>query len=323
VADLLILTDGGGDIGFGHLVRCLAIKNVWSNGTALLLAYMKDDEPIPIGAENFDWLMIPEKLKEYASTNTLLLVDSYRPDEEYFRLLKTMFLFVAVLDDYNRISYPIDMVICPGVYAKEINYSNQSAVTLGGAEYVILRTEILTARKQKKIEPIKTILVTLGGSQQDEILFQQLIDILESAGYKAIVITGNERLAKKLHGEMSNIHGKLDPLAMAKIMASVDIAVSAAGQTLNELAWLGVPTFSIMTGEDQHGNWTFYKKHNLSIGAELASSQNMKSTLIETLSKETAESRFKRAKKSMNLLTATGAETICSVIDDLGSRVNA
>jgi UDP-2,4-diacetamido-2,4,6-trideoxy-beta-L-altropyranose hydrolase len=323
VTDLLILADGGGDIGFGHLMRCLAIRHVWNNGTARLLAQMKDDEPTPNGAENFDWLRLPEKLKEYMSTNTLLLVDSYRPDEEYFRLLKTMFPFVAVLDDYNRISYPVDMVICPGVYGKEMDYSNQLAVTLGGAKYVILRAEILTARKLKKIEPIKTILVTLGGSQQDEILFQQLIDILENTGYKAIVVTGNGLLAKKLHGKKSQIYGKLEPLAMANIMASVDVAVSAAGQTQNELAWLGVPTFSIKTGEDQHENWTYYKNHNLSLGAELANAQNLKSTLIEILSKETAESRLKRTKKLMGLLTATGASTICSVIENSGSKVHA
>ncbi len=322
MADLLILTDGGGDIGFGHLMRCLAIKNVWNNGTARLLAQMEGGELAPDGAENFDWLNVADKTKQFATKNTLLLVDSYRPNADYFRLLKSMFPFVAVLDDYNRISYPVDLIICPGVYGKEMDYSNQLAVTVGGTEYVILRPEILVAKQLEIREAIETVLVTFGGSQQDETLFQQVIDILEDAGFQAIVVTGNELLAKKLYGKNSQIYGKLEPLKMAEIMASVDVAVSAAGQTLNELAWLGVPTFSVKTGEDQHGNWNYYRSHKLSLGAELPSTLDLESTLIETLKKETAESRLNRSTKLMNLLTATGARTICSLIEDFGGKVH-
>jgi len=320
VADLLILADGGGDIGFGHLMRCLAIKCAWNDGTARLLAQMEGGELAPDGAETFDWLNVADKLKQFATANTLLLVDSYRPNADYFGFLKSMFPFVVVLDDYNRISYPVDLVVCPGIYGKEMDYSNQSADTVGGGEYVILRPEILVARKFEIRETIETVLVTFGGSQQDEILFQQVINILENAEYQAIVVTGNEQLAKKIHGKISQIYGKLEPMKMAEIMASVDFAVSAAGQTLNELAWLGVPTFSVKTGEDQHRNWDYYRRHKLSLGAESAKVHNMQSTLIKALNNETSENRVNRSEKLMSLLTVTGARTICLLIEKLGSK---
>ena len=322
MADLLILADGGGDIGFGHLMRCLAIKNAWGNGTARLLAQMEGEELSPDGAETFDWLSNADKLMQFATTNTLILVDSYRPNADYFNQLKSMFPFVVVLDDYNRISYPVDLVICPGIYGKEMDYSNQVASTAGGAEYVILRPEILAARQVEISETIETILVTFGGSQQNEILLQQVINILEGNGYQAIVVTGNDQLAKKIHAKNSQVYGKLKPVTMAEIMASVDVAVSAAGQTLNELAWLGVPTFSIKTGEDQHGNWDYYRSHKLSLGETLPSAQDLEATLIEILNKETTESRVNRAEKLMNLFTATGATSICSLIEDSGSKVH-
>lgn len=322
MADLLILTDGGGDIGFGHLMRCLAIKNAWNNGTARLLTQMKEGELAPSGAENFDWLNVIDKTKQFATKNTLLLVDSYRPNADDLRLLKSMFPFVAVLDDYNRISYPVDLIICPSIYGKEMDYSNQLAVTAGGTGYVILRPEILAAKQLEIREVIETVLVTFGGSQQDETLFQKVIDILGDAGYQTIVVTGNELLAKKINGKNSQIYGRLEPLKMSEIMASVDVAVSAAGQTLNELAWLGVPTFSVKTGEDQHGNWDYYRSHKLSLGAELPSALDLESTLIETLKNETAESRLNRSTKLMNLLTTTGARTICSLIKDSGGKVH-
>jgi len=322
VADLLILADGGGDIGFGHLMRCLAIKNAWNNGTARLIAQMEGGEPVPDGTETFDWLREAEKLKKYVSTNTILLVDSYRPNVDFYHQLKKMFPFVVVLDDYNRIVYPVDLVVCPGIYGKEMDYNNQSAMSLGGAEYVILRPEILTARQLEIKETIKTILVTFGGSQQDEILFQKVIDLLEGVEYQAIIVTGSEQLAKKLSAKTSQVYGRLNPVTMAEIMASVDIAISAAGQTLNELAWLGVPTISVKTGEDQHRNWDYYNKHDLSLGAVIFNAKNLESILIEAVKNATAERRLDKFLKLRNLLTVSGAEKICSTIESIRKATN-
>lgn len=323
MADLLILADGGGDIGFGHLMRCLAIKNVWSSGTARLLVKMEGEEIPPVGAESFDWLGNADKLKRFATNTTLIIVDSYKPNADYFRQLKSTFPFVAVLDDYNRILYPVDLVICPGVYGKEMDYSNQVSVTAGGTEYVILRPEILAARQLKIRETIETILVTFGSSHQDEILFQQVIDILEGAGYQPIVVTGNDLLKKKLHGKTSKIYGKLQPIKMAKIMASVDVAVSAAGQTLNELAWLGVPTFSIRTGMDQQGNWKYYNDYDLSLAAVSCDDEFWGSVLKTVLKNDTYESRLDKSYRLKNSLTDKGAEKICSLINNLVIKLNS
>ena len=323
MTDLVILADGGAGIGFGHIMRCLAIKKAWENGTAKLLIQMEGGDLIPEGGEALNWLLEIDKLKQYTSPNTLLLVDSYRPDAEYFCLLKNIFPYIAVLDDYNRITYPVDLVICPGIYGKEMDYSNQTAVTVGGSEYVILRNEILKAKPLKVREEIQTILVTLGGSQQDETLFQKLINFLENAGYKLVVVTGNEKIATRLASKKGSlVYGKLAPLKMVEIMTSVDVAVSGAGQTLNELAWLGVPTLSVKTGEDQHGNWDYYRQKELSLAAVLPNSHDLESILVGILKKETQNSRLERSKKLKKLITAKGAKHICSLIKNMGKVVN-
>ena len=322
MADLLILTDGGGDIGFGHLMRCLAIKNVWKHGTTKLLTHMKEGISAPNGAENFDWLNHPEKLSQFSSANTVVLVDSYRPSATYFHFLKSLFKFVAVLDDYNRISYSVDLVVCPGIYGKDMDYNNQVSVVVGGPEYVIIRQEILAAKKIRISRNIRTVLVTFGGSQHDTKLYQHVIDLLESSGYMLIVVTGNDKLAKKLVSNTSQIYGRLEATKMAEIMASVDVAVSAAGQTLNELTWLGIPTFSIRTGIDQQENWKYYNDHDLSLAAVLSDDAGWKSVLKTVLKNETYESRLKRSHRLKTSLTAKGAEAISSLINQLGSKVN-
>jgi UDP-2,4-diacetamido-2,4,6-trideoxy-beta-L-altropyranose hydrolase len=322
VTNLVILTDGGGNIGFGHLMRCLAIKKAWEYGTVRLLAQMEKIDTTPKGVESIDWLNNIREVRQYALTDSILLVDSYRANLEHFRELKEIFPFVAALDDYNRISYPVDLVICPGVYGKEVDYSNQTALTVGGAEYVILRPEVLSARRPEVKKTIETVLVTFGGSQQNEFLFQKVINIVENAGYQGIVVTGNEMILSKLHAKNSHLYGKLDPVTMAKTMASVDLAVSAAGQTLNELAFLGVPFFAIKTGEDQHENWSYYKHNGLSMGSFLVDAENLESTLGEMLSKETAYSRLDKSRKLRCLLTTTGANVLCSLMKNMGGLSN-
>lgn len=318
MANLLILTDGGGDIGFGHVVRCIAIKNAWSSGSARLLVQMEGDALAFNDTEPFDWLNSSEKLRDYAAENLVLLVDSYRPDEDYFRLLRKIFSFIVVFDDYNRISYPVDLVICPAVYGNLIDYSNQIAKTVGGAEYVILRPDILAARKLETRQSIESVLVTFGGSPLNETLYQQVIDILEGNGYQAKVVAGNDLLAKKLRTNNSQIFGRLDTLMMAELMTSVDVAISGAGQTLNELAWLGIPAFSVKTGEDQHGNWDFYKRNNLSVASVLPNDHNFEYTIVNTLKNQTFFTRLEMANKLRELLTPTGAKLICSLIENMG-----
>ena len=56
MTNLLILTDAGPSIGFGHIVRSIAIKNAWKFGDTKVLAYMEDGVPIFDGMDFFDWL---------------------------------------------------------------------------------------------------------------------------------------------------------------------------------------------------------------------------------------------------------------------------
>lgn len=316
MSNLLILTDGGDSIGFGHIMRCLAIKECWRHGSAKLLVQMKGESKTPDGALNYDWLDHIDSLKKFTSKNTSLLVDSYQTNADHFHQLSEIFPFITVLDDYNRMIYPVDLLICPGVYGKEINYSNQVAKTYGGPEYVIIRPEILSLTRVKIKNTVQRVLVTLGGSQQSTSLFQMIIDTFENTDYQLIIVTGNTKLATGLSSKTAIIHGVLDGMEMANLMTSIDIAITAAGQTLNELSWLGVPIFTIKTGEDQHYNWNYYGQHGLSFANKTQNCKNLQQALIETFQSQNYINRCNSSYKLKKLLTATGTKLICNVINN-------
>ena len=147
-------------------------------------------------------------------------------------------------------------------------------------------------------------------------------DIFEEAGYHVIVVTGNDQLASQLIRKKSRVYGRLDPQTMASLMASVDIAVSASGQTLNEFTWLGIPVFSFKTTEDQYGSWNFYHKHNYTLAAFLPNELKLEQKIIsriESLSTQNYEQLSERLKR---LLTSSGAGAICSIIKKEGFRAS-
>lgn len=313
MTDLVVLTEGGAEVGFGHLMRCISVKEAWVHGTAKVLAQMEGATSAPKGVEVINWLKKPSEIEGLVSDNAVLLVDSYRVDYDFFLYLKKLFPFIVVLDDYNRITYPVDLIICPATYGNQSDYSNQSGRVFGGPEYVILRPDIQNANQIHIQDNIENILVTFGGSQQDETLYQHVNNLLEGKGYKVHVITGNDSIAKELNSLSSIVYGRLNAKQMTEIMSSVDLAITASGQTLNELAWLGVPSVAIKTGEDQHGNWDYYARHRLVLGSVLPEEADMKATINSALH-ATWSQRMELSRKLRDLFHTVGANQVSNLI---------
>lgn len=321
MSELLILTEGGGSIGLGHIMRCTAIKNAWSFGTSTLMVDSWDETCISSNAIHFDWRERINEICVKFSNSTRILVDSYQVDKKTLLRLKQYFSFVSILDDFNRIDYPVDLVICPGVYGKQIDYKQQTAITVGGPEYVILRQDIIAARKERSDIKLRSILVCFGGSQPNEQLYQQIINIFSDAHYNLTVVTGNDLLASKLQGK-ADIYGKLDAIEMTQIMASTDVAICAAGQTLNEFAWLGIPVIVFKTTEDQYPNWSFYQQQNYLLSACLPNELDLEQKILSQLESLSVQYYKQLSKKLKKLLTAFGAENVCSIIKKEASEAN-
>lgn len=317
MTDLLILTEGGGEIGLGHLMRCMAIHNAWNYGVSRIMVHANDESCILDEVQLFKWRDNSNELSSMLTDNTLILIDSYQADESFFWQIRKASNFVAVLDDYNRISYPVDLIICPGIYGKQMDYKHQTAITVGGPEYVILRKEILSLRKKNIARKVNSILICFGGSQPNENLYQQIINIFLKTDFSLTVVTGNDLIADKLFGK-AVIYGKLNPAEMATIMASADIAICAAGQTINELTWLGIPAFLFKTTNDQELNWNFYRQNNLTLGAYLPEELGLEQKILSKLKSFSIKDHKALSKKLKNLLKHSGAKEICSIIKNKG-----
>ena len=253
-----ILTEAGNKIGFGHYIRCksiyeeLLINNISTTLIVNIYNYNFNEENIIV----LDWI---KNLNYFENNNSqIVIVDSYLANEDIYNKLKLIFYKVIVLDDYNRITYNADILINPNTYFKNINYSNQNSICVGGLEFVILRQEFLNYSRNKIVNSnIESILITLGGSDYRNLNYKLVSYFLKLDIINIFVIAPED--FKIIFTDINVTILKLQTATeMLNLITNSDLVISGCGQTLHELAYLSKPTIGISIDEDQHYNQEFY-----------------------------------------------------------------
>ena len=265
-SNFLILTEAGKDIGYGHLSRCSAIQE-FINSKDINTELLVDLQGKPFSQGDFtvcNWKAFEKNI--FTSSYSYILFDSYLATSKYIRILRQHCSNLIALDDYYRLKneVDIDLVINPNIFANSKLYQSQS---VGGKEFIILRSPFrLEERKTIIKQDINSVLLTLGGSDYRGLLpklIQNLFAIFPK--FNLQVVTGSDDYMQEIKHLFSthdflNIYGFLDAYQMKDLMLCCDLAISACGQTLHELAYLGLPTIGICIDKDQELNMHEYNK---------------------------------------------------------------
>jgi UDP-2,4-diacetamido-2,4,6-trideoxy-beta-L-altropyranose hydrolase len=257
---LLILTEGGENIGFGHITRCSAIYNyLKSIGWEIsMFVHWNGDKFDFDNCERVKWRDDKDVFNKLDQKFDAVLVDSYLSPDTFFLMIKRYFKKLAVIDDYGRLNnYNANLIINPNIYGNQaISYKSRF---IGGNNYVILRNSFQTeSRKNSISKSVKRILITLGGTDI-KLLLPQLANLLKNTLYECYFVCGNKQYANdliKIFGNHNLFHffDLVNQQQMIELMINAEITISGCGQTLNELAYLGTPTIGIKVGEDQTFN---------------------------------------------------------------------
>jgi UDP-2,4-diacetamido-2,4,6-trideoxy-beta-L-altropyranose hydrolase len=131
-----------------------------------------------------------------------------------------------------------------------------------GLQYAMLRREFRAWREPRrdKVEGSK-VLVILGGSDPANLMLRvvQALDCVGLAALDAtIVVGGSNPHTLELESAVAKSKVRLRLLrnvtSMPELMAWADVAVSAAGTTALELAFMGVPTILVTVADNQRSN---------------------------------------------------------------------
>ena len=172
---IFIRADGGEAIGLGHIMRTLVLAKELEKSNLVTYVCL-DEKQFDKGAELVSQMGIPViKIKEEKDilkySGDLIIIDKYKLQEEYYKDLKATFGKVVSIDDNCELDYYYsDIIINQNIYAKELNYkSSPETKLLLGSDYVMMRNEFNEKKTIKPKENIKDILITLGGSDSNNI----------------------------------------------------------------------------------------------------------------------------------------------------------
>lgn len=263
---VVILTEGYSFTGYGHIYRCMAIAQTFKDKNIDVSFIVNGDDSVRDLLSSyhlllFNWLEDTDRLLENLNEDDLLFVDSYlAPIELYERVYERVKLSVY-LDDFDRLLYPGGVIVNGTVGAELLPYSKKDGQTfLLGKDYIILREAFKGLAVEREIScDINTVLVTFGGSDPLN-LTQKVLKILVTSypGWRKLVVLGplfsDYECIESISDDNTAIYKNINAEGMRELMMESDLAISAAGQTINELALTGLPSVIFKVADNQTNN---------------------------------------------------------------------
>lgn len=258
----LILTEGGREIGLGHLARCTAVGQalVEAGASVRLLANADTsiaDQIVQADGEIGDWLSDGCLRARALGDCDVALVDSYLAGEDIYSEVADSVAGAAFFDDDIRLPYPSGLVINGALGAATMEYPPTDGVTyLLGGQYAALRREFWDIPPRTAPNEIASVMITVGATDIRNLTATLLAAVADQYPQwrKHVVIGATfEDMAEieSCADERTEFVRGANAAAMRDIMLASDIAICGCGQTLCELAHAGTPAIGVLVADNQ------------------------------------------------------------------------
>ena len=257
-----------------------------------------------------------------------IVLDGYHFSDDYQRGLKQEGYSLIVVDDIAHLShYYADILLNQNIYASELNYSyDPNTELLFGPEFALIRNEFEQVRKtsQKDVpEKAENILITFGGSDSKNMTLKaiQALNHLNDSTLNVKIFLGpTNRHLESVKKELSHSRFKYECFRetgnIATLMAWADMAITGAGGTCLELAYMGVPSITVAISDNQIRAAKGYEKAGIfsTLGWwENVDVSDLKADICDLM--QNPERRAKYRKMAQGLVDGKGATRIAESID--------
>ena len=259
-------------MALGHLRRCLSLAHALDEaGASVGFACFEDAVAHQLlDGMDFHKFWLPETVNRGGDIGataraadkmhaSVIVVDSYDVDPAYFGALRQARLKTVYFEDELNTDWQVSGIINGLIGAESLPYRAPNSML--GPDHLVLGPEYSKINDLQKDDKAQlSLMVTMGGIDHYDIS-SRLLRSLESFKEPLTIhiVVGqyyenleNIRRAAEQSPHSTEIH--LQPDSLLEIIQSCDLAVSAGGITLYELASQGVPAVGIWLWENQRQN---------------------------------------------------------------------
>ena len=187
-------------------------------------------------------------------------------------------------------------------------------------KYTALRKEFWNIDRRKVRESIKNLLITFGGSDVRNLcpkLLRLLVKSLPTV--KKTVIVGpdfdNKSIIKNEADNNTELIFSPNSNQIKQCMINSDICIGSGGQTLYELASVGVPTIAIILGDNQVEDTIGWQKKGFLINAGWWHENNIEKKILNYINSISSKIiRQKMANIGQNSIDGNGSKRIVASI---------
>lgn len=337
---IIFRADASTQIGTGHVMRCLALAQHWRHAgerSVFVTCMITPNMKARLQSEGLELIQLttnPGSIDDAKQTIMIsknmsaswLVLDGYHFHASYQQIIKDSGLNLLLIDDNgSETHYYADIVLNQNIHALEKLYSSREPYTclLLGTHYALLRDEFISWHgwKRKIPKSARNILVTLGGSDPENVTFKILdaIEQLEFNNLNVIIIAANNQYSEQIKSLIEkskvNVTFKNKVRRMSDLMAWADIAVSAGGTSTWELAFMGLPMLMIAIADNQC--LIVEELSKTGVAVNLGWHQNVTSSMIAKAISQLIEDEDKRTEMSrlaQTLVDGKGADRVLEKI---------
>jgi spore coat polysaccharide biosynthesis predicted glycosyltransferase SpsG/RimJ/RimL family protein N-acetyltransferase len=271
---VLVLCDGGGPIGVGHVIRSLALAEASvAAGHSVVVAGNFEGSFVQrqLASAPVEVVQLAARLPEARPEPLLELIGRFRPEvlhvDSYDVASWVMGSFIlSNMEDGSFGRRPADVVIDPTIGAElSPRPDDGSTLLLRGSRYTPIRRRVLDARRSGQADvahsgtaheaAARSVLVVMGGTDPVG-LAPGAVKLLADTGLVLdITVIAVGEIAERVRAAAEGSSLSLSVLApvddLAALMVRQDLVVSAAGTSVWELCCIGVPMALVWAVDNQ------------------------------------------------------------------------